>query len=186
LAAPSAQVTAPRVAAEALRKLAERAQQRSPPAARPRPLTLRDVVAKPPPERPLFVVSDGIGVDSTAMLVGLWRLGFRPDVILHADTGDEHPATVAYREERRAWLRRVGFPDLTIVRRAPSRSKKSGLAFSTLGEKCIANATLPSLAFGGKACSVEWKIKPQEQWLKRFAPAQATWARGRNVVPRAL
>lgn len=147
-----------------------------------RALTLRDFIAMLPDERPLFVVSDGIGVDSTAMLVGLWRLGVRPDVILHADTGDEHPATVVYRDERRAWLRSIGFPDLTIVRRSPSRSKKTGLAFSTLGEKCIANETLPSLAFGGKSCSVEWKIKPQERWLKGHTGAQRTWASGNKVV----
>jgi hypothetical protein len=164
----------------ALRRLALRLRAEEPrPSA---PLTLRDFIAMPPEQRPLFVVSDGIGVDSTAMLVGLWRLGLRPDVVLHADTGDEHPATVAYREHRRAWLRSIGFPDLTIVRRPPSRSKKTGRAFSTLGEKCLANETLPSLAFGGKACSVEWKIRPQEQWLKRYEPAQRTWASGHKVV----
>jgi hypothetical protein len=147
-----------------------------------RSLTLRALHAMPPADRPLFVVSDGIGVDSTAMLIGLWRLSLRPDVILHADTGDEHPSTVVYREERRAWLRAVRFPDLTIVRRAPSRSKVTGLAFATLGEKCLANETLPSLAFGGKSCSVEWKVIPQERHLKTHPGAQRTWASGRKVA----
>ena len=118
------------------------------------PMTLERFLALPASRRPMFVVSDGMGVDSLAMLIGLWRLRLRPDAILHADTGDEHPETVAYRDERRRWLRSVGFPDLTIVRRAPSVSKVTGLPFSTLGEKCVAYHTLPSLAFaGGKACS---------------------------------
>lgn len=177
--AASARGAQPPATSIALRQLALRLRV-APHAARA--MTLRELVAMEPEARPLFVVSDGIGVDSTAMLVGLHRLGIRPDVILHADTGDEHPSTVAYRDARRAWLREVGFPELTIVRRPPSRSRKTGLAFSTLGEKCLANRTLPSLAFGGKACSVEWKIQPQERWLKRHRGAQRTWASGRKVV----
>jgi hypothetical protein len=50
----------------ALRRLALRLSAKEPrPSA---PLTLRDFIAMPPEQRPLFVVSDGIGVDSTAML----------------------------------------------------------------------------------------------------------------------
>lgn len=146
------------------------------------PFTLREFIQLPTEQRPLLAVSDGIGVDSTAMLIALWRLGVRPDVILHADVGEEHPLTIAYRDERRRWLRSVGFPDLTIVRRPPSSSRVTGRSFATLGEKCIANATLPSLAFGRKACSVEWKIEPQNRWMRRHPPAQATWASGRKVV----
>lgn len=146
-------------------------------------MTLQRLWETPATQRPLFVVSDGMGVDSLAMLIGLQRLGLRPDMILHADTGDEHPETVAYREERRRWLRSIGFPELTIVRRAPSVSKVTGIPFATLGEKCIAYATLPSLAFaGGKACSVEWKIRPQEEWLARQPAAQDLWTRGQRVV----
>lgn len=146
-------------------------------------MTLQRFWELPATQRPLFVVSDGMGVDSLAMLIGLQRLGLRPDMILHADTGDEHPETVAYREERHRWLRTIGFPELTIVRRAPSVSKVTGIPFATLGEKCVAYATLPSLAFGGgKACSVEWKIRPQEEWLARQPVAQDLWARGRKVV----
>ena len=73
-------------------------------------MTLHRFWTMPAAQRPLFVVADGMGVDSLAMLVGLQRLGLRPDFVLHADTGDEHPATVAYREERRRWLRSIGFP----------------------------------------------------------------------------
>lgn len=136
------------------------------------------------------MVADGMGVDSTAVLVQLHRMGLRPDAVLHADTGDEHPLTVAYRDVRRLWLREVGFPDLTIVKRAPSkpgrgRARKdgqAGVSYTTLGENCIANHTLPSLAFGFKACSVKWKIAPQNAWTKRWKPAQNAWKRGQRVV----
>lgn len=43
-----------------------------------------------------LVVAYGMGVDSTAVLVGLQQRGIRPDLILFADTGDEKPATYAY------------------------------------------------------------------------------------------
>lgn len=152
----------------------------APPA--PAPMTLQRFLAIPAEERPLFAVSDGMGVDSTAMLIAFKRLGLRPDVILHADTGDEHPETVIYRESRRAWLRSIGFPDLTIVKRAASRSGRTGKTFSTLAEKCLANETLTGIAFGGKSCSVEWKIKPQERFMRNHPGAQATWASGRRVV----
>jgi hypothetical protein len=186
LAAPSPFAAAAAALAPARRSRARRSAPRSVRVAPPRDagpaITLQEFLAIPADQRPLFVVSDGMGVDSTAMLVALKRLGLRPDVIMHADTGDEYPETVAYREARRAWLRRVGFPDLTMVKRAPSRSGRTGKSFSTLAEKCIANETLTGIAFGGKSCSVEWKIKPQERFLRGHAGARATWASGRRVV----
>jgi len=66
------------------------------------PIPPREIVELPPDDRPLLVVSDGIGVDSTARLIALWRLDVRLDVILHADIGEEHPLTIAYLEERRS------------------------------------------------------------------------------------
>ena len=177
-AAASAPPAAPAISLSALARRAARAVPESPGA-----MTLQRFWEMPAAQRPLLVISDGMGVDSLAMLIGLQRLGLRPDLILHADTGDEHPETVAYREERRRWLRTIGFPALTIVRRAPSVSRVTGIPFATLGEKCLAYATLPSLAFaGGKACSVEWKIRPQEEWLARQPAAQDIWARGGKVV----
>jgi hypothetical protein len=146
-------------------------------------MTLEHLLSLPPSERPFFVVSDGMGRDSTAMLIGLRRLGVVPDAILHADTGDEHPLTNAYRRYRQAWLRSIGFPEFELVKRAPSVSGVTGLAYATLGEKCVANHTLPSLAFGGKhGCSTEWKIVPQEQHLAHDPRAQRTWHRGLRVV----
>lgn len=139
--------------------------------------------------RPPLMVADGMGVDSTAMLVHLHQIGLRPDAVLHADTGDEHPETNAYREERRHWLEVVCFPELTIVRRAPAkqgtrarRDGKTDVTYSTLGENCLSNATLPGLAFGKKSCSEKWKIEPQDRWTARWAPAQRAWARGQRVV----
>jgi hypothetical protein len=147
------------------------------------PMTLQRFLHMPEQDRPLFVVSDGMGVDSSGVLEGLRRLGLRPDVILHADTGDEHPATVAFRQIRQEWLRKIGFPEFVMVKRPPGQAvTKRKTAFSTLGEKCLTYETLPSDAFGKKGCSVEWKIEPQESWLAKDPRAQELWARGGRVV----
>ena len=42
------------------------------------------------------VISYGGGVDSTAMLVGLYQRGVPVDLILFADTGGKLPETCAY------------------------------------------------------------------------------------------
>ena len=47
-----------------------------------------------------LVLSYGMGVDSTAVLVGWRRLGLRPDLILLADTGSEHRGTYRYQGKR--------------------------------------------------------------------------------------
>lgn len=65
--------------------------------------------------RSLLVVAYGMGVDSTAMLVGLHQRGVRPDLILFADTGGEKPETYAYLPIIQAWLERVGFPPVVVV-----------------------------------------------------------------------
>ncbi len=43
----------------------------------------------------LLVVSYGVGLDSTAMLVEMHNRGMRPDLILFSDTGGEKPETYA-------------------------------------------------------------------------------------------
>lgn len=121
-------------------------------------------------------VSYGMGVDSTAMLVGLHQRGIRPDLITFADTGGEKPETYAYLPVINAWLRSVGFPEVTVVRYQGKHGR-----YNTLEGNCLANATLPSLAFGGKGCSLKFKRAPQDAYRRRWAPAREAWARGEKV-----
>jgi hypothetical protein len=61
--------------------------------------------------------------------------------------------------------------------------------YSDLYGNCIANETLPSLAFGLKSCSIKWKQKPQDRAIKgaesgpNAAPPHPIWieAQRRNV-----
>lgn len=121
-------------------------------------------------------VSYGMGVDSTAMLIGLHIFGIKPDVILFADTGGEKPETYAYLPVIQEWLAVVGFPPVTVVRYVPTRAP-----YQTLEGKCAVNETLPSLAFGYKSCSLVFKRDPQEKWLESYGPAIECWNRNEKV-----
>jgi hypothetical protein len=123
------------------------------------------------------IVSYGMGVDSTAMLIGMQQRGERPDLILFADTGDEKPETYAYLSTINARLDRVGFPRVTVVKNPrPISGDKS------LSESCLRNSVLPALAYRQHQCSIVWKIDPQRKFVKSWAPAIEAWARGENVI----
>ena len=98
-----------------------------------------------------IVASWGAGVDSTAMLVAMKRNGRMPGAILFADTGGEKPETYQYVEEIGPWLRSWGAPQVTVVKKRPS----ARVSYDTLEGNCIANETLPSIAFGLHSCSVK-------------------------------
>jgi hypothetical protein len=127
-----------------------------------------------------LVVAYGLGVDSTAMLVGMAARGIRPDLILFADTGSEKPETYEYLPIMQAFLRRVGFPAARVVRYVPAWTKNG--PYTTLEENCLVNRTLPSLAFGRKGCSLKWKREPQDRFCRAWEPARRAWAAGGKVV----
>ena len=154
------------------------------------------------------IVADGMGVDSTAMLILLRDMGIVPDLILHALTGSEKRATERYYETRAKWLEENGFPAVTFVR-YEAKNLKHFPHYGSLYENCLTNGTLPSLAFGGlKSCSKKWKISPMNSWIKGtvkpgkrrgslgeehktpaadwktspWPPALAAWAKGTRCV----
>lgn len=127
-----------------------------------------------------LVVCCGVGRDSIAMLVGLWLHGIIPDLILFADTGSERQATYDYIPILRDWLKRVGFPDLTIVRYQPEKYKHWPPYYS-LEENLLTNSTLASIAYGFHSCSSKWKITPQNKFIDQWAPAIQAWANGMKV-----
>lgn len=128
------------------------------------------------PKRIPHVCAYGAGVDSTAMLVAMWRRGIRPDLILFADTGGELPDTYAYLGIMDAWLDSVGFPRIVVVEYEPMRA-----SYNTLEGKCLKNQTLPSLAFGRHSCALVFKVAPQDKYVARWQPAVDAWASGMPV-----
>jgi 3'-phosphoadenosine 5'-phosphosulfate sulfotransferase (PAPS reductase)/FAD synthetase len=128
------------------------------------------------PRSPL-VVAYGMGVDSTAMLVGLAQRGERPDLILFADTGSERPETYAYLDTINSWLLAIGFPTVTIVKNA---SPKAG--YTSLEHQLNTLRVLPALAYGAHQCSLVWKVAPQQKFVKTWKPAIDAWAAGLTVT----
>jgi hypothetical protein len=130
--------------------------------------------------RPLSV-SYGLGVNSTALLVGLAQRRIRPDLILFADTGAEKDSTYEYLPIVNSYLESQGFPAVTVVRYAPSKFKHWP-PYRTLEENCLTNGTLPSISFGFSACSQKWKQVPQHRYIRQWKPAQDAWTEGRKVL----
>lgn len=127
-------------------------------------ITLPEKVRSP------LVVNYGMGTDSTAMLVLLveqYKHGdknARPDKIVFSDTGSESPHTYAYVEKIQAYLKANDFPPVTII----GKKFRKGLKDTSLHESCERLGTMPSLAYGGKSCSLKWKAAEMDmdhgQW----------------------
>lgn len=131
---------------------------------------------RPHPDWPL-VVAYGLGVNSTALLVEFVRRDIRPDLILFADTGGEKPETYQYLPVIDAYLKEVQFPPVETVRYEPKTAP-----YRTLEGQCLHTGTLPSLAYGGKSCSMKYKVAPQNKLITALYPPTAIVGEGRRVV----
>jgi hypothetical protein len=111
------------------------------------------------------------------MLVEFAQRGIRPDLILFADTGGEKPETYRYMPVIQAYLKRVKFPPVVTVRYEPKTA-----TYRTLEEQCLATGTLPSLAYGGKSCSIKYKVQPQNKLITATYPPAEFVGKGKRVV----
>jgi 3'-phosphoadenosine 5'-phosphosulfate sulfotransferase (PAPS reductase)/FAD synthetase len=128
-----------------------------------------------PNEEPVFV-SYGMGLDSTAVLVGLQVRGIRPDLILFADTGAEKPETYAYLAVINEWLEEVGFPLVQVVRYQPVTA-----TYTTLEGACLTNEVLPALAFNQHQCALRFKRDVLNKALKAWALGQRAIEAGKRI-----
>jgi hypothetical protein len=130
-------------------------------------------------EREPVIAAWGAGVNSTAMIIELISQGQAPDIVLMADPGAERPQTYAYIPVFSEFLKQHHVP-LYIVSHTTTRFK-NWPPYKTLEENSYTNGTLPSKAFGRGACSVKYKIAPQNAWTETWQPAIEAWARGQKV-----
>ena len=131
----------------------------------------------------LFCVCWGAGVDSTAMLIRMIKLGLRPAMITFADVGAEKTGTYEFIPIFTEFLVAHGFPAPVVCVYQPqpetaakylqavvqvAKSLKIKLSkiqldrLSRIYGNMVGNFTMPSITFGGKACSVKWKLQAQE------------------------
>lgn len=123
------------------------------------------------------IVAFGGGVDSTAMILGLYEQKRPIDLILFADTGAERPETYAHIENFSKWLINHNLPKIQIVKRV----RKDG-SYENLEEECLRSKTLPSIAYGYKRCSQKHKIAPQDKFCNHWQPAIDWWKTGEKCV----
>ena len=105
------------------------------------------------------IVSYGAGTNSTALLVGLVERGEHVDAIVFADTGGEKPETIAYIEMFSRWLVARGYPAIQTIRRQRDNAE-------TLEANCLRFGKLPSVAYGYKMCSTEFKRDPGAKYVR--------------------
>ena len=122
-----------------------------------------------PPDAPI-IVSNGVGVDSVALLVELHQLSVVPDAIVTALVGrgaygNEHPRFYAYLPVLETWLAEVGFPPIQYVWYEMKRSAKY-FPYKSLAGNCLANRTLPSISFRRHhSCSLKFKGVEIDRWV---------------------
>ena len=142
--------------------------------------------SRPASDGPL-IVNYGGGVDSTAILVGFAQQGIRPDLIIFSDVGAEKPETYAYLDIMDAWLQAHGMPTITRVKRYDVIQRR-GTTYNTITENCIANETLPSIAFGFQrhSCSLKWKAEVITRYLRDWQPAAKAFATGEDLPVQCI
>lgn len=115
----------------------------------------------------------GLGVDSTAVIVGFVARGIRPDFILFADVGAEKQSTYDYLPIIQDYLLKHDFPPVTVVKYKPVYSP-----YTTIEGNMVMNGTLPGATFNKGSCTDKWKIKPQMKWEKEHVRGRITKAIG--------
>ena len=120
------------------------------------------------------IANYGGGTNSTAMLIECYKRGIEVELILFADTGGEKPHTYQYIDLFSRWLVDHGMPKITVVRKAGNGE--------TLEEACIRLKSLPSIAYGFKTCSSQFKREPCEKYLNNYGPTQELWKSGGKVI----
>jgi hypothetical protein len=122
------------------------------------------------------IVAYGGGVNSTALLIGMFERGLKVDLILFADTGGELPETYCHIRAFNKWLVAHGLPEILWVQKTYKKEP------TTLETDCLRNNTLPSIAFGYKACSMKYKRDPQDKFCNNWQPANEVWGRGEKCI----
>jgi len=113
-----------------------------------------------------YVISYGVGVDSTCMIIECHNHGWKPPAaITFGDTGAEKPETYAYLAVMNEWLDSVGWPQITVCRKIvtpPTALEK----YTTFTGAMFYRKTTPFFSWGKIGCSDVWKQSAQNYYIK--------------------
>lgn len=126
-------------------------------------------------DKPFLIACFGCGRDSVGGLIKLAQLGIRPDICLMSDTGAEKDETYAYIPVMNAYLRSIGYPEITIISLGRTRDSDFEAHLFRLG-------IFASLTYGRHSCSVTWKIEAQDKFLKSNPAVLEAKRQGRKLV----
>lgn len=126
------------------------------------------------------VLSYGLGVDSTALLIELCSIGQPPDLVLTANPGSEKSASYRTMDHMARWMEARGIRYEIVTYQV--RHHRQSPPYSTLVESLLINRCLPSIAFGRHTCSLRFKVSPQDAFLRTWQPAIDAWQTGRKVT----
>lgn len=112
----------------------------------------------------LTVACCGLGVNSTAMVIGMVQKREAIDLLLFADTGGERPRTYHYRDLLNAWLHARDYAQIITV-----YPRNEDEQIITLEQDCFDRGSLPSIVFGWRSCSERFKQRAQKKYVKQWA-----------------
>lgn len=125
--------------------------------------------------KPFLIACFGAGRDSVGGIIALAQLGIRPEIIVMADTGAEKDSTYAYLPIFNAYLRSIGFPEITVVGLGRKRDSDFEAHLFRLG-------IFASLSYGRHACSSIWKINAIDRYLSTHRAVVEAKRQGRQMV----
>lgn len=133
----------------------------------------------------LLVVTYGGGTNSKAILSELYSKWvnsgndnkYKPDIIVFADPGGEHPHTYADMVKVNNWLFSVDWPQIDTVKTV----NRNGEVIP-LYEYCYNRDELPSKAYGSSSCSEKNKTRPVNKFLNNHPLCKKTWGKFRKLT----
>jgi len=125
-----------------------------------------------------IVWSCGLGINSAALAVGIVERGLSYDLAMFSDTGGEKQKTYDYLPVLNEYLTAHNLPSVMMVWKKNADFTRA----KSLEQDCLDRNALPSIAYGYKSCSDQYKIRPQNHIVDGWQPALDAWAKGERVV----
>lgn len=127
-------------------------------------------------DKPLLIISYGLGRDSSSLLIRLATLGIRPDLVVFTDLAGEKKSSYDYLPVMNNFLRSVNFPEVSVIKLQRERDPDFEAHLFRLG-------IFASFNYGRRSsCSAEWKVKCANLWIEKHPLVIEARRQGRRIV----